>query len=73
MQSYRVLQDTHYYILLTVGTGIQVSGRFKNELSETQTRISFVLANPKGIKNDTTNKEVYQLSWDDTHKSSVIT
>ena len=29
MQSYRVLQDTHYYILLTVGTGIQVSGRFK--------------------------------------------
>ena len=24
MQSYRVLQDTHYYILLTVGTGISV-------------------------------------------------
>ena len=43
MQSYRVLQDTHYYILLTVGTGISVSGRFKHELSETQTRTSFVL------------------------------
>ena len=43
MQSYRVLQDTHYYILLTVGTGISVSGRFKNELSETQTRTFFVL------------------------------
>ncbi len=25
-------QDTHYYILLTVGTGIQVSGRLKQEL-----------------------------------------
>ena len=43
MQSYRVLQDTHYYILLTVGTGISVSGRFKNELSETQIRTFFVL------------------------------
>ena len=34
-QCYRVFQDTQYYILLTVGTGIQVSGQ--KEESKTHT------------------------------------
>lgn len=37
-----LLQDTHYYILLTVGTGIQVSGQFNREPSKAQTQTSFV-------------------------------